>query len=343
MVYCLGTYNSTLLCVVGGGNVPIQCERVPKIIKSGDYHYSKQSFGKQDSYFLRSIATMMVIVAHYSNYIYGLNENRTWNLLSKLGRYGVAIFFLVSGYGLVYSIKEKNLNYIFLLHRIKCLYFPFMIMQFLSLVYVGKPSSQMSLKDWFYYFIGIDYWYVIIMFFLYCYFYLSMKFFKKYHEIILFLSVSLLNISLALMGCEEWWYLTNYVFCLGVFLAVHERNIKINNLYLAILLFLCFVIVSLIYSKIDEILLHDLFKIIAGMSFAGGVWFIYKSIPFRIYWNPINSIGKCSLYIYILHIQALGFIQKYNISSYIVIILSIIVVILISMLLEKVIAKLMNI
>ena len=94
----------------GGGNGPIQCERVPKIIKSGDYHYSKQSFGKQDSYFLRSIATMMVIVAHYSNYIYGLNENRTWNLLSKLGRYGVAIFFLVSGYGLVYSIKEKNLN-----------------------------------------------------------------------------------------------------------------------------------------------------------------------------------------------------------------------------------------
>lgn len=294
-------------------------------------------FGKQDSYFLRSIAIMMVITAHYSNYIYKLNENRVWNLFNKLGRYGVALFFLVSGYGLVCSIKEKNLDYHFLLRRIKCLYFPFIVMQLLALVYIGMPGNSLSVKEWFYYFTGVDYWYIVVIFFLYCGFYISMKYFKKYPEIALFVLVSVLNICLALRGCEEWWYLTNYVFCLGVFLAIHERNDKINSLCKAFLLFSGFVISSLIYAKVSATLPHDLFKMMAAICFAGCIWFLYASIPTHVYPQAMICIGRCSLYIYVLHSQALTVMDKYNVNSYIVIVLSIIVVLPVSVLIEKII------
>lgn len=303
----------------------------------------RKSFEKQDSYLFRFIAIMMVIAAHYSNYIYELSGNRIWNLLNKPGRYGVALFFLVSGYGLALSIKGKTLDYHFLLRRIKCIYLPFIIIQLLALVYIGIPGSQMTVKDWIFYFIGVDYWYILVIFCLYCGFYISMKYFKKYNEIILFLFVTVLNVILALMGCEEWWYLTNYVFCMGVFFAIHQGNAKINHLCLTVLFFLGFVVSSFIYAKTEAALPHDLFKIMASICFAGCVWFLYAIIPFHICLKPINHIGKCSLYIYILHVQALGLMQKYNISSYIVIILSIIAVILISMLFEKVMSKLWHI
>lgn len=169
-----------------------------------------------------------------------------------------------------------------------------------------------------------------------------MKYFKKYQEIVLFLLVSVLNICLALAGCEEWWYLTNYVFCLGVFLANHEKDCKVNTLFLAALLFFGFIVSSLIYSKISETLPHDLFKIMAAMCFAGCVWFLYALIPFRIHLKPIDHIGKCSLYVYVLHIQMLAIVRKYNITSYIILILSIIAVLLVSILLEKIVTNLIS-
>lgn len=302
-----------------------------------------KGFGKQDSYLFRFIAIMMVIAAHYSNYLYALTENRIWNLMNKLGRYGVALFFLVSGYGLIYSIKGKDLDYHFLLRRMKCLYLPFIIMQLLALTYIGIPNNQMSVKDWIYYFIGVSYWYVPVIFFLYCTFYIAMKYFKKYREPVLFLLVTLLNIVLALMGCAEWWYLTNYVFCLGVFLAIHEKNQKINFLHITVLFFIGFVISSILYSKITATLPHDLFKIMAAICFAGCIWFLYALIPFRIHLKPISYIGKCSFYIYIFHVQALNLLQKYTIDSYVVIILSIFIVILISILFDKIITRIIKI
>ncbi len=70
-----------------------------------------KEFMKQDSIFFRSVAILMVVVAHYSDLIYIESGYKLWNILNKLGRYGVAIFFLVSGYGVAKSIKQKKLNY----------------------------------------------------------------------------------------------------------------------------------------------------------------------------------------------------------------------------------------
>lgn len=299
-------------------------------------------FEKEDSCFFRFIAIMLVITAHYSNYLYEINGSKIWDFLNKSGRYGVSLFFLVSGYGLIQSGCGREINYHFVLHRIKRVYLPFVFMQLLALIYVGIPGSQMNAKDWFFYFLGTDYWYILVIMCLYGCFYIAIRFFDKYKELMLFFLVSALNIGLALMGCEEWWYLTNYVFNLGVFLAIHkgdDRDRKISEQNLAVLCGAGFVAFSVLYAKTGG-MPHSIFKIMAAVCFAGFLWFFYESIPFHICIRPLNYIGKCSLYIYVLHTQALGLMRKYHINSYIVIALSVPAVIVTAVLYQRILSKL---
>ena len=307
----------------------------------------RKNFEKDDSYFFRFIGIMLVVAAHYSNYMYEISGSKIWDLLNKLGRYGVALFFLVSGYGLTRSacVEGGGVDHCFILRRIRNVYLPFVIMQLLALIYLGVSGSQMNAKDWIFYFIGMDYWYILVIMCLYCCFYIAVKYFKKYNEFILFLLVSLLNTVLALMGCEEWWYLTNYVFDLGVFLALHKGDDierKVNKELLVIISIIGFIVFSVFYAKIDEVLLHSVFKIMAALCFAGFMWFFYELIPFHICLKPLNYIGKSSLYIYVLHVQILNFMRKYNIRSWKVLVFSIPAVIMTAMLYEWILAKLIK-
>lgn len=295
-----------------------------------------KEFMKQDSIFFRSVAILMVVVAHYSDLIYIESGYKLWNILNKLGRYGVAIFFLVSGYGVAKSIKQKKLNYIFLFRRIKTVYFPFICMQILALIFIGMPSDNMTIKNWIFYFLGIDYWYIIVIFSLYCLFYISMKYIKRNQELGLFILVTGFNILLALMECDEWWYLTNYVFCLGVYLAFHQCSERKRSLLITILCFAGFVGSSIVYPKLDGVILHDFFKIIAALCFAGFVWFAYVLFPFHINLEPLNKLGECSLYIYVLHVQAISFLKLHNLTSLMsAVLLSLIIVMILAIIFQR--------
>ena len=109
-----------------------------------------------------------------------------------------------------------------------------------------------------------------------------MKYIKRNQELGLFILVTGFNILLALMECDEWWYLTNYVFCLGVYLAFHQCSERKRSLLITILCFAGFVGSSIVYPKLDGVILHDFFKIIAALCFAGFVWFAYVLFPFHI-------------------------------------------------------------
>lgn len=79
------------------------------------------------SMFLRGIGTLLVILAHYSQwYVMVEGSNIIWYLLTKLGRYGVAVFFLVSGYGLVFSAK-KGVTTEWIIRRVMHVYFPYLV------------------------------------------------------------------------------------------------------------------------------------------------------------------------------------------------------------------------
>lgn len=303
-----------------------------------------KDFNKQDSMFFRAVAILMVVIAHYSNLIYAESGYKIWNLLNKLGRYGVALFFLVSGYGLAKSTKERELDYHFLLRRIQTVYFPFICMQLLALVFIGIPHNEMTVKDWIFYFAGIDYWYIIVILSLYFLFYITMRYIKQYQQTALFILVTGLNILFAFMGCEEWWYLTNYVFCMGVYFAFQDKNKQKRVELYTLFCFVGFVFASILYPNLEGVMVvHDFFKITAALCFAGFIWFAYAVFPFHINLKPIVKTGECSLYIYVLHVQILTFLRVHNLNSYAAIFLSLIVIIIISFLLKKIITKIITI
>lgn len=121
----------------------------------------------------------------------------------------------------------------------------------------------------------------------------------------------------------------------GRFLARHKKNGKIGNLPLAILFFVGFVFSSVIYAKMESTFTHSFFKIMAALCFAGLVRFAYALVPLCVGYSFIHEIGKSSLYIYILHVQALTFLERHGMTSYAALLLSLAVVLAASMLLEK--------
>ena len=57
---------------------------------------------------MRGIGILMVIASHYAEWYGDVLQNETLQYaLTRLGCYGVDIFFLVSGYGLVKSAGKK--------------------------------------------------------------------------------------------------------------------------------------------------------------------------------------------------------------------------------------------
>jgi len=86
---------------------------------------------KNTSNFLKVTAALMVMLHHYSQYVCanGLSDSIIYKALSSQGGYlGVAIFFFLSGYGLMESESKSHLNLTeFIKRRILKVYLPVLL------------------------------------------------------------------------------------------------------------------------------------------------------------------------------------------------------------------------
>ena len=87
---------------------------------------------KRETDWFRGIAAFMVVVSHYGNWINILvslegNAETFRFALTKLGVYGVDIFFLFSGYAMVKSLGNDKMNRQFIWKRIKNVFIPYLI------------------------------------------------------------------------------------------------------------------------------------------------------------------------------------------------------------------------
>ncbi|MDE7257725.1 MAG: acyltransferase family protein, partial [Lachnospiraceae bacterium] len=79
---------------------------------------------KCETDWFRGIAAFMVVVSHYGDWINILgtlegNAETFRFALTKLGVYGVDIFFLFSGYAMVKSLGNRHMSWQFIWKRIK--------------------------------------------------------------------------------------------------------------------------------------------------------------------------------------------------------------------------------
>lgn len=86
-------------------------------------------FERKESDFLKVIAALLVVTAHYCAYLLHFEQFADVAIIKALsaqcGKIGVGIFFLLSGYGLMESQRRSPLSFVdFLKKRISKIYIP---------------------------------------------------------------------------------------------------------------------------------------------------------------------------------------------------------------------------
>lgn len=183
----------------------------------------------QTTDWFRGVAALMVVASHYAEwwawFIPTEGNAELFRLaLTKLGGYGVSLFFLFSGYGLVKSLKGR-VDLSFVLRRLEKVYLPYLlVVGILELVSGGFSSPE---KLWAY-LTGYDYWYMMVLFLLYLGFILLWlpPCPKPLRILGLSLYIFLLFLYFHGKGMQSFWYTSNFAFVLGVIAAEYESALK---------------------------------------------------------------------------------------------------------------------
>lgn len=268
-------------------------------------------FTKRASAWFKGLAIIMVILSHYAQWWswFYTEEGITEKIrvaISGLGPYGVAIFLLFSGYGLVKSVGEKRVGVRFVVKRLCGVYIPYLILVGLMEILSGGFETPEDVIDVLF---GNDFWYMTVLFSFYIAFILFGLFFTNRHI------RAALNVIFAVVysywlyckGEQDFWYISNFAFAIGVILALYEAFIKnvMNKAGIAFTVLLGIVsgygLRNALFSEhawenpeqelwchITTVLIFTLFIVCLT-----AVWKWYEPI--------LVFLGKYSLYLYLTH------------------------------------------
>lgn len=256
---------------------------------------------------LRGIGIVLVILSHYGPWYGDMVQNEALiYALSRLGVYGVDLFFLVSGYGLVKSEQKKPVGGPFLLGRLKNTYLPYLCIAGGIELFAGGIQSA---RGWYKFLTGYDYWFIrnILLFYLmfYCVFGLTKK--EWLRTVLMACMVFLYSWWLVQAERSIFWYVSNIAFVLGIILAQYEGKLRrvLDFGYwwqmLAGGLLLGWVVKSGMDARLVIPEISD--KIRCGVA-ASGIWSVVcvqaaRLIPGRA--GALQVMGKLSLELYLLH------------------------------------------
>lgn len=265
---------------------------------------------------IRGVAACMIVVAHYVNRINTTSTGLTIPLINKIGRYGVVIFFICSGYGLMESYKKDSDLNGFWSKRLKSVLLPYWLIQFLSLslLFEAKVSERgcNGLIQWF---SGIEHWYILVSILLYFGFWLSAKIAKNHLVLGNIVGATLINLILILCQAEDYWYMSNYTFILGILVSVYKEKLyELINLKTMTVSGVLFAMSSVIYAKLSYIYpIYFVGKNLAAIFWGILVLHVLKYLPVK---NKIlQSLGTCSLFIYVIHVNVLEYLEINNIED----------------------------
>ena len=269
---------------------------------------SKTLFDRQMGYWFRGIAIIMVILSHYAEwwewFFSTVGKAEDFRLtLAKLGIYGVNIFFLFSGYGLTKAAERKNIDGGFIWRRIQSVYLPYLIIVGIIQILSGGFGSFSAFVKFLY---GNDYWFMVSLFLFYIGFILIWAILKNPHmRVLVFLLYTFAIIKVLFdKEMQSFWYVSNLAFVIGIIMGTYEKGCLKIPLIAKILL---------IPLLLSFVIYHELYMDKSGMSseqilnlqmLNTVLWTIQIAcIASLIPWHGriIGILGKCSLYLYLLH------------------------------------------
>lgn len=273
---------------------------------------------KDTSNFLRGMAALLVIVAHYAQWCdTQMNIGLIGMLLCKLGRYGVSIFFVISGYGLVRSVTAKGeISIQFLKSRLMNTYIPYLLISaVMELIHWQKPGPKWVL-NWL---LCINKWFIAVIMLFYILFYLSWKY-SKYRVQVIELGVFIISVVLAVITRNDVWWTSNISFGLGVLIGVCYEpfsNIFMRHKIISIGLFaIGFIGCAVIYAIADgqSQFVFLLFKVLASATWA--VLVMGGAVLYQPAWGRVfRAIGRSSLECYLIHETVLALVQRLRLGA----------------------------
>ena len=180
---------------------------------------------------------MIIALHHYSQYIvaHQLSDHVIYKLLSYQGGFaGVALFFFLSGFGLMESEKRCHLGIKgFLLNRYWKVYKPILIINAISIIVYSlfHLIEVRNVQDILYYLLSIKAfgsvtWFVSVLFVCYGIFYIASTQ-KKRTGIILFIGLFCMMLYSILKYADSYYfYFSTPLFFVGVFVSIYKDIVQ---------------------------------------------------------------------------------------------------------------------
>ncbi len=271
-----------------------------------------QLMNKRETDWFRGMAAVMVVLSHYAEWWTWFtptegNAEMFRLALSKLGPYGVDIFFLFSGYAMVKSLGQERMHPQFIWKRIKNVYIPyFLVVGAIELLSGGFTS----LHDFWKFVSGEDYWYMFVLFIFYIGFIVVYTIMggKGPRCTVFCIFTYVFSYALYEAGKQDFWFVSNIAFAIGVAAAEYEEPLRkaadrAGGIMIAVLAAGMFFVVR---SGLDENVAvgreaEQLLRMEIGAAVIWTLLVLLLVSKLRIKEKVVAFLGKCSLYIYLTH------------------------------------------
>lgn len=247
---------------------------------------------------LRGIALLMVVGSHYALWMFNESLHPAFReFVMGWGVFGVDIFFMVSGYGLVKSTRKNGINGEFVVKRLIGTYLPYLLM---VLVCYGLDNGVPQGNDLHRLFTGYDYWYLYVQFAFYMIFALCYLM-PQYRLVAVTIAVIIYTYCLWAEGRQDFWQLSNMAFLIGIYLAEAEYKWEgiwkktTNRVVLPLVGVVGTAIFAYFFKQHGGISLELMRSLFFTIAVAG------IAINVKGFGVVLCSLGTYSLYIYVLH------------------------------------------
>lgn len=196
-------------------------------------------FEKESSYSLKGIAILCVILHHC--YQHSVQKMELPDFCPPMGyefgSFAVALFFVLSGYGMFLSMRRNTLNRQYIFSQLKKLYTPFVIIYILRLL----SFISLGIMEWdihcipeflIMHFPMGENWFMKVIVGAYITSFLTLKFIKNdYIAILIMFAISTLYFNTApRFGLGGYWYYTSLNFAFGMLLAKAKEKIQTHSI-----------------------------------------------------------------------------------------------------------------
>ena len=264
---------------------------------------------------LKGIACLIIALHHYSQYIvaHQLSDHVIYKLLSYQGGFaGVALFFFLSGFGLMESEKRCHLGIKgFLLNRYWKVYKPILIINAISIIVYSlfHLIEVRNVQDILYYLLSIKAfgsvtWFVSVLFVCYGIFYIASTQ-KKRTGIILFIGLFCMMLYSILKYADSYYfYFSTPLFFVGVFVSIYKDIVqRFFTLYNGVVCMGIIVILTAFY--LFRMMGYGLGEHLM-LNIVQTVLLLWFSSHFLLKINYHSFLGKISYELYLTHYRIIA-------------------------------------